>query len=142
MNLLDVNVVVAVHRDDHPNHKQVEPWFAQMLADDQPFWVPDTVWSSFVRIATNRRIFIVPTPVEAAFSFVRSVRDQPNHVDLTPTPRHLELFENLCRDSDAAGDLAPDAYLAALALEHDCELISLDRDFARFDGLRWRRPEP
>ena len=38
------------------------------------------------------------------------------------------------------GKLIPDAYLAALALEHGCEFISTDKDFRRFPGLRWRHP--
>jgi hypothetical protein len=41
---------------------------------------------------------------------------------------------------EAKGNLVPDAYLAALAIEHGCEWISADRDFARFPGLRWRHP--
>jgi predicted nucleic acid-binding protein len=28
----------------------------------------------------------------------------------------------------------------ALAIEHGCELITTDSDFARFSGLRWRHP--
>jgi predicted nucleic acid-binding protein len=50
------------------------------------------------------------------------------------------VFERLCRESDASGDLAADAYLAALAVEGGADLISLDRDFARFAALRWRKP--
>ena len=34
-----------------------------------------------------------------------------------------------------------DAWLAALAIEHGCEWITFDRDFARFTGLRWSEPE-
>jgi uncharacterized protein len=33
-----------------------------------------------------------------------------------------------------------DAYLAALAIEHGCEVITADRDFRGFPGLRWRHP--
>jgi hypothetical protein len=33
-----------------------------------------------------------------------------------------------------------DAYLAALAIEHGCQWISFDRDFARFPGLNWSKP--
>jgi len=40
----------------------------------------------------------------------------------------------------AGGDLTTDAHLAALAIEHQCELHSNDNDFARFPGLRWRNP--
>jgi predicted nucleic acid-binding protein len=59
---------------------------------------------------------------------------------IRPGPRHWGLFVRLCRESGAEGDLVPDAYLAALAIEGGCELVTTDRDFARFRGLRWRHP--
>ena len=41
----------------------------------------------------------------------------------------------------AAGNLAHDAHIAALAVEHGVsELLTLDRDFARFPELRTRNP--
>ena len=141
MILLDVNVVLAAHRDDHPHHGSVRPWFDDLLATDRPFTVPDTVWASFIRLATNRRVFMTPTPLEAAFAFCWAVRGQPGHVAPDPGEAHLAIFERLCRQYDVLGDLVPDAYLAALALEHGCGLASLDRDFARFDELDWLRPE-
>ncbi len=93
------------------------------------------VWSSFVRIVTNRRIFAVPSPAADAFDFVRAVRDQPRHVSIAPGDRHLEVFEQLCVDGQAVGDLVPDAYIASLALEQGASVATLDRDFARFTGL-------
>jgi uncharacterized protein len=138
--LLDVNVLVAAHRADHPHHDVVGPWFAGLTSGDDQFWVPDAVWASFVRISTNRRIFVVPTPLDDVFAFVHAVRGQPNHLALVPSERHLDLFEDLCRDFDAVGDLAPDAYIGALALDHGCTVVSLDRDFARFDSVLWQRP--
>lgn len=140
MILLDVNVVLAAHRADHPHHELVRPWFDVLMRGDEPFTVPDTVWASVVRLATSRRIFPMPSGVAAVFGFLRAVRAQPNHVALTPGERHMAIFEELCVQYDAFGDLVPDAYLAALALEHGCELASLDRDFARFSTVRWRRP--
>jgi toxin-antitoxin system PIN domain toxin len=138
--LLDANVLLAAHREDHPHHALVRPWFEEMLRGDEPFTVMDVTWASFIRIATNRRIFTVPTPLADAFGFLRSVRAQPQHVAVAPGERHLEIFEQLCNAADAAGDLAADAYIAALAKEQDLEVISLDLDFARFPELRWRRP--
>lgn len=140
MKLLDVNVVLAAHRSDHQAFVEVRPWFDRLIAGDDRFGVPDPVWASFVRISTNRRIFEVPTPIEDAFAFLWSVRAQPHHVGVVPGSRHLGLFEQQCREGDATGDLVPDAYLAAIAIELGCELVSLDRDFARFPGLRWCRP--
>lgn len=140
MILLDVNVVLAAHREDHPHHPTVRPWFDELMGGDESFTVPDAVWAFFIRIATNRRIFTVPTPPDEAFEFLRATRSQPHHVAVAPGERHLELFEELCTRDDAAGDLAADAYLAAIAIERGCELVSLDRDFARFVGLRWSSP--
>jgi hypothetical protein len=46
----------------------------------------------------------------------------------------------LCARADCRGNLIQDAYLAALALEHDAVFVTTDRDFARFPGLRWQHP--
>lgn len=140
MIVLDVNVVLAAHRADHPHHDVVRPWFDDLLAGDESFGVPDVVWASFIRIASNRRIFEAPTPLDEAFAFLRAVRSQPNHVSMVPTEEHLALFEDLCRRYDAAGDLAADTYVAAVAIDQDCSVASLDRDFARFTELEWIRP--
>jgi len=54
--------------------------------------------------------------------------------------RHWSIFSRLCREGDATGNLVPDTYIAALAIESGAELITTDRDYARFPGLRWRHP--
>lgn len=41
----------------------------------------------------------------------------------------------------AADNLTSDAHLAALAIEHGATLLSFDRDFGRFAGLRWQLPQ-
>jgi uncharacterized protein len=138
--LLDVNVVLAAHRDDHPHHAPVRDWFDLMLAGDERFTVPAFVWASFLRLATNRRIFEVPTPREEAFEFIDAVQAQPLHLPVAPGPRHLMLLRRLCDEGDALGDLIGDAVIAAVAAEHSCEIVTLDRDFARFESVRHRRP--
>jgi len=40
------------------------------------------------------------------------------------------------------GNLASDAHLAALAIEHGAEIYSSDTDFSRFPGLQWKNPLP
>jgi hypothetical protein len=61
-------------------------------------------------------------------------------VPVTPGQRHWEIFTRLCTAVGARGNLVADAYFAALAIESGSELITTDRDFARFPGLRWRHP--
>jgi toxin-antitoxin system PIN domain toxin len=138
--ILDVNVVLAAHRDDHPRFDAARPWFDALLAGDEDFGVPSFIWGSFLRIATNTRIFPVPTPLTDAFAFVESTTAQPRHVPVEPGSRHLTLLRRLCEEAGATGDLVVDAVLAAVALENGCEIATLDRDFARFTSVRHVRP--
>lgn len=142
MKLLDVNVVLAAHRNDHPDFPVARPWLDQTLKARAPFAIVDLVAGAFLRIATNRRIFSIPTPVGEAFAYLKALREQPAHVMAAPGPQHLVLLERLCNDAEASGDLIADAQLAAIALEHAGELVSFDRDFARFSDLKWTRPLP
>ncbi len=140
MYLLDVNVVLAAHRDDHPHHPSVRPWFDDLLDSADQFTVPATVWASFLRLATNRRIFPVPTPLADAFAFIEATCAQLHHLRTLPGERHLALLRRCCEEADAVGDLVPDAVIAAMALEYGCEVVTLDRDFARFTSVRHHRP--
>jgi toxin-antitoxin system PIN domain toxin len=138
--LLDVNVVLAVQRDDHPHHREARDWFEAMLAGEERFTIPALVWSSFLRLTTSRRIFEVPSPRREAFAFVQATCSQPLYLAVAPGPRHLALIERLCEEGDAVGDLIADATIAAIAAEHNCEVVTFDRDFARFPSVSHRRP--
>lgn len=140
MKLLDVNVVLPVHRADHPDHPAARAWLEALVADGSLFGVPWPVWWSFLRLATHPRVFSVPTPLDDAFAFISAVRAQPGHVAVDAGPRHLHCLGAVCSGGEAGADLVPDAVLAAVAVEHGCEVVSYDRDFARFPGLRWSRP--
>jgi hypothetical protein len=49
-------------------------------------------------------------------------------------------LRGLLRDTGTAGNLTTDAHLAALALEYGAGIVSFDRDFARFSGVKHRLP--
>lgn len=141
MLLLDVNVVLAIHRGDHPDHETARGWFESSVREaGSRFTVPTVVWGSFLRLATNRRIFEVPSPREEAFDFIEAVRAQPNHLAVSERPRHLELLREICEQSEAAGDLIADAVIAAIAVENACEVVTYDRDFSRFESVAHTRP--
>jgi hypothetical protein len=71
-----------------------------------------------------------------ALEFADWVNDQPRAVRLAPGPRHWGIFKGLCRLPGMRGALVADAWFAALALDHGCEWVTLDRDFLRFPELR------
>jgi toxin-antitoxin system PIN domain toxin len=131
MLLLDVNVLLAISRADHPQHATARGWFDELLRGTDDFGVPLLVWWSFLRVVTNRRVFPVPMPLPAAFGFVDAVVAQPNHVQVQPGPRHLQILRRRCESAEATGDLVPDAVLATLADEVAATVVTFDRDFAR-----------
>jgi toxin-antitoxin system PIN domain toxin len=135
-----VNVFVYAYREDTPRHADYLSWLERVINSPQPYAVSDAVLCSLVRIVTHPRIFKTRSGLESALAFARTIREQPNAVVVAPGPRHFDLFVDVCRASDARGNLIKDAYLAALAIETGSELITTDRDFARFPGLRWSHP--
>lgn len=104
------------------------------------YGVSDLVLSGFVRVVTHPRAFAYPSRPDRALEFASVLREQPNAVPVAAGPRHWDIFARLCRSVSARGNLVPDAFLAALAIESGSELATTDRDFARFPGLRWRHP--
>lgn len=134
MKLLDVNVVLAAHRADHPDHATARQWLDALLDSGDQFGVPWTVWWSFLRLSSHPRIFEIPTPAADSFAYISAVRAQPGHVAIDPGPRHQELLRRVVEEGEAAADLIPDAVLAALAIESSADVASFDRDFARFPG--------
>jgi toxin-antitoxin system PIN domain toxin len=140
MQLVDVNVLVYAHREDTPDHARFRSWLESWLSSESAFGMSDLVLSGFVRIVTHPRVFVRPTPLRLAIQFAETIRSRSNHVAIVPGPRHWDIFSRLCSETDARGNLVPDAYLAALAIESGSEWITTDRDYSRFSGLRWRHP--
>jgi toxin-antitoxin system PIN domain toxin len=138
--LLDVNVLVYAHRADAARHDEYRAWLEDTINADRAYGVADLVLSGFLRVVTHAGVFKEPTPLDKALAFAHELRDQPNCVRIAPRDRHWGIFTRLCREVGAAGNLVPDCWLAALAIESGSEWITTDRDFARFAELKHRHP--
>lgn len=110
--------------------------------------VPHLISYAFYRDEARSRMTVVAVhpdstsrcPWTTSSHLSEPVRDHPNQVALPLSETHLGAFEDLCRRFDVTGDLVPDAYIAAIAVEQGCAVASFDRDFARFDDLDWVVP--
>lgn len=140
MILPDVNVLIYAFRTDSENHAEYKAWLESVVNGSAAYGVAPQVLSSAVRICTHSRIFARPSSPADAFEFCRVLLEQPNATVITPGERHWSIFENLCRQAKATGNLIQDAWFAALAIESGCEWLTTDRDYARFPGLAWRAP--
>lgn len=140
MVLADVNVFIYAHREDTEHHLSCLRWLEATISGEERYGVSELVLSGFVRIATHPRVFNTPTSLKQALEFAEQVREQPNAMLIEPGERHWSIFRRLCVEAKVKGNLVPDAYFAALAIEGGCEWITTDRDYSRFPGLRWRSP--
>lgn len=140
MILPDVNVLIYAFRQDSSEYAVCRPWLDSVVAGNARFGMSPLALSAVVRITTNRRTYEVPSSLEEAFGYCEDLLRQPHCQVVEPGERHFEIFQRLCIDTDTKGPSVTDAWYAALAIEWGCEWITLDRDYARFPGLKLSAP--
>jgi toxin-antitoxin system PIN domain toxin len=140
MILPDVNVLIYAFRADMPQHDVCRAWLSDTISGDAQFGLSPMILGAVIRITTNARIFKTPSTIEETFGFCQDLLGQPHCQIVKPGERHWDIFKRLCIETDTRGSRVSDAWFAALAIEWACEWTTLDRDFARFPGLRWQTP--
>ncbi|MEU6787526.1 type II toxin-antitoxin system VapC family toxin [Nonomuraea angiospora] len=140
MLLSDINVLVNAFRREAPAHVVCHKLVDELINGDSAYAVTDYVINGVIRVLSVEALYDVAPTMEQILTYAGQVRNQPHAMVINPGERHWEIFTRLCRETDARRKLIPDAYLAALAIEHGCEFVTCDKDFARFQGLRWRSP--
>jgi toxin-antitoxin system PIN domain toxin len=140
VNLLDANLPLYAYNTASEHHAAARRWLEDALAGSAPvaFCWPTVL--AFLRIATNPRAVTRPLTIAQARSIVDSWFEVPVVTVVHPTDRHWQILGELLVTGQASGPLAQDAHLAALAIEHGATLITNDRDFARFSGLKVEYP--
>lgn len=136
----DVNVLLYAFREESDRHTEYHDWLESALNGGQRVVLFEPVLAAVLRIATHPRIYRTPAPRTTVEKFIDRCVAAPGALAARGDSRHWGLFRNLCHSADCTGNLVQDAYLAALALEHNCTYMTTDRDFARFPGLRWQHP--
>ena len=140
MILPDINLLVYAYNEADPQHMPARRWWEAVLNGREPVALPWMVAAGFIRLMTHPRVLEQPLPVTQAASHVREWLAQPCVLTLEPGHVFADRFFGFLEKLGTAGNLTTDAYLAALAVEHQAELLSTDSDFIRFEGLRWRNP--
>lgn len=140
MILPDVNVLVHAFRPDAPDHARCRPWLEGVLNGDSRYAMSPQVLGSVVRIATHPKVFREPSAIEEVLRFAETLLGQSRCVVVQPGEAHWGIFTRLCREAGTRGNLVPDAWFAAMAIEAGCEWVTLDRDYSLFKGLKWRHP--
>lgn len=142
MTIVDVNVLLYAYNASAPYHRACSHWLESILAGDEVVGLPWPVLWGFLRVSTSSQMSVWSRPLTGAEACgVISALLAWRNVELVqPGPRHARILEDLIVQRRIHGPMVSDAVLAALAIEHDATLASTDRDFQRFDTLRWINP--
>lgn len=132
MYIVDLNVLIYTINEDAGQHDQAIAWLESALRDSEEIGLPWVVLLGFIRICTNPRILAKPVSVDEAIEVVRALLRRPGVSIVQPGADHFESLATLLMQSGTAGNLATDAHIAALAVEHDATVVTFDRDFQRF----------
>ena len=138
MILPDVNVLLYAFRRDSADHSRYRDWLDAVVNGPAVYGMSFQVLASVIRIATNPKVYAQPSQLSRTIEFADLLQSQPNCRPVMPGPRHWAIYTDLLRSARATGNLAQNAWLAALAVEHGCEWITSDGDFGRFPGLQWK----
>lgn len=138
--MLDANLLLYAVDERSPRHVPARDWLEQTLSGSETVGFVWLVLLAFVRISTRSSIFEQPLDVTQALDLVDGWLAQPCATVLHPTERHSSVLRELLGPLGTAANLTSDAHLAAVAVEHGAKLLSCDRDFSRFPGLRWSDP--
>jgi uncharacterized protein len=136
----DLNLILYAHNRGAVSHLPAKEWWETTLSSPRPVALCWAVMLGFVRLSTQRKVFREPLAGSAACREVRAWLAQPQVIILEPGRNHASIVFDFLEKLGAAGNLTTDAHLAALAIEHQCELCSTDGDFSEFPGLRWTNP--
>lgn len=140
MKLPDVNLFLYAVDETSSRHAPAREWVEAALSGSETVGLAWTMLLGFVRLSTRANLFEHPLEVHEALDLVDGWLKQPCTTVVHPTDRHSAVLRELLAPLGTAGNLANDAHLAALAIEHGALVCSCDSDFSRFPGVRWVDP--
>ncbi|MFM2170414.1 MAG: hypothetical protein RI957_643 [Verrucomicrobiota bacterium] len=139
LHIPDANILINAFRKEAPEHQICSDWLRNTSLHGNEIGLCEQVEIAFLRICTLPNIRIAPMR-EALLFWNEALWRHPNIRRIQPSHSHNPLLSKWITDLDLIGNDVNDAWLAALAMEQNATLISLDRGFARFPGLQWRHP--
>ena len=131
--LLDVNVIVGVLRADSELHAAARAWLRGTTG--AVVALPETLGAA-VRVLTNDRIWAQVPTVDEATASVSDLVDGAQISVTGSSPGAWPAFTAFVASGQLTHRDVPDALLAAQARSMDAELVTFDRGFRDYPGLR------
>ena len=141
MRAVDTNILVYAEITNSSHHSRAHKLLSKLAQDAAPWAIPWPCAYEFLRIVTHPKVYHPPMTAQIALQDLNRILASPSLSMLAETASHAMMLEQVIRQSGATGNLIHDAHIVALCLEHGVkELITADRDFTRFTGLKINNP--
>ena len=140
-DLPDLNVWLALTLDGHPHHKLAQEYW--LSVPPRRVALCQITAHGFLRQISNARVAVhTPATVSEGWAALKRLRALPEVTYATETAATHVIIEEWVSQSVFTPRMWTDVQLAALAKAYDYRLVTLDRDFLRFTGLKVHLLEP
>jgi hypothetical protein len=134
---VDTNILVYAHREEFPLHKKAKKRLIDLAENPEPWALPVFCIGEFLRIVTHPKVLMPPTRTGEALEAIGGLLESPSLLVLNPGGHFWRIFSEIVQRSHARGNFLFDAQIVAVCRENGVkDLLSEDRDFSRFPGLR------
>lgn len=141
MIAVDTNILVYATRTDSIWQASAAATIRALAQGDEWWAIPWPCVSEFFCVVTHPKIHKPPTPAPIAVAQIEAWLESPRLKLLGEIGAAWETLRDTLASSRVVGPMVYDARIAALCAQHGVdELLTADRDFSRFPGLRVRNP--
>jgi hypothetical protein len=138
---VDTNILVYAHRPESEFFERAKAAIRRLAENPDHWAIPWPCVNEFLAVVTNPRIFLVPTPIEAALSQIEIWRESPSLRFIGETSIYWRTLAEILAQGKIVGPKVHDARIAAICRAHGVgELWSADRDFSRIRGVKVTNP--
>lgn len=134
--LLDVNVLIALVREDHAAHKLTKRWFQRL--GKQSWATCPLTQAGFVRVAANPKFLEHSLQVDEAIDMLDALTSLPGHQFWTMNVAFADAVADL-QERLFGHQQVTDAYLLGLVIKKKGKLATLDRAIASLAGDEFAR---
>ena len=140
MIIPDLNLVLYAHLPIDERHEAARKWWDSLLSGTENVGVPLAVSVGFVRLSTSPTVVSPPLTSAEAIAVVQNWFEHPHFIHVDSGTEHFAHMAQCLAAAGRSGKLVTDAHIAALALDHDAEIHTADRDFRLFPNVRTHNP--
>lgn len=140
MIIPDANILIYAHDEASPYNKKARAWWEGALSSSEPVGLAWVVVLAVTRLLTHATICENPLSTAQVRRIVEDWLSYPHVRLIYVSDNALGRFFDLLEEAGTGGNLSTDTLIALHALEHSATIISNDRDFDRFAGVKRINP--